>query len=144
MVQPVVIGAEEHEVGQLGGAAVFPVPDVVCVETAGGSTAGNRAGGVAVLECTAQPAVDQAGRPPGADGLPVAFEPDFTGGITGQVSAFGVGEQRTQMQRAALSLTSRCTTTVVWWPWGRRVTSASHPASTRRRNASVVVGNGGR
>jgi hypothetical protein len=31
MVQPVVIGAYEHEVGQLGRAAVFPVPDVVCV-----------------------------------------------------------------------------------------------------------------
>ena len=145
MVQPVVIGAEEHEVGQLGRAAVFPVPDVVCVQTAGGSAAGNRAGGVAVLERTAQPAVDQAGRPPGADELPVTFEPHFTGGITGQVSAFGLGEQRTQMQRSgALSLTSRCTTTVVCWPWGRRATSASHPASTRRMNASPVLGNGGR
>ena len=68
-----------------GRAAVFPVPDVVCVETAGGSAAWNRAGGVAVLKRTAKPAVDQAGRPPGADGLSVAFEPDFTGGITGQV-----------------------------------------------------------
>ena len=35
---------------------------------------------------------------PGADGLAVTVEPDFTGGITGQVSAFGVGEQRAQMQ----------------------------------------------
>jgi hypothetical protein len=31
MVQPVMIGADQHQVGQLGGAAVFPVPDVVCV-----------------------------------------------------------------------------------------------------------------
>ena len=62
MVQPVMIGAYQHQVGQLGGAAVFPVPDVVCVQTAGGTAAGNRAGGVAVLEGTAKPAVDQAGR----------------------------------------------------------------------------------
>ena len=62
MVQPVMIGAYQHQVVQLGGAAVFPVPDVVCVETAGGSAAGNRAGGVAVLKGTAKPAVDQAGR----------------------------------------------------------------------------------
>lgn len=61
MVQPVVIGAYQHEVGQLGGAAVFPVPDVVGVQTAGGPAARNRAGGVAVLEGTAQPAVDLAG-----------------------------------------------------------------------------------
>jgi hypothetical protein len=53
---------------------------------------------VAELKSTAQPAVDQAGRPPGADGLPVSFEPGFAGGVTGQVLAFGVGEQRTQMQ----------------------------------------------
>ena len=104
MVQPVVIGADQHQVGQLGGAAVFPVPDVVGVQTAGGSTTGNRAGAVAVLERTAQPAVDQAGRPPGADDLAVTFEPDFTGGITGQVSAFGLGEQRTQMQRSGALL----------------------------------------
>ena len=56
--------------------------------------------GVAVLERTAQPAVDQPGRPPGADDLAVAFEPHLTGGITDQVSAFGLGEQRTQMQRS--------------------------------------------
>ena len=99
MVQPVMIRAYQHQVGQLGGAAVFPVPDVVCVQTAGGTTAGNRARAVAVLERAAKPPVDQAGRSAGADDLAVTFEPDFTGGITGQVSAFGVGEQRTQMQR---------------------------------------------
>ena len=57
-----------------------------------------------MLKGTAQPTIDQAGRPPGADGLPVAFEPGFTGGITGQVSAFGVGEQRTQMQLSGFVL----------------------------------------
>ena len=62
MVQPVVIGADQHQVGQLGGPAVFPVPEVVGVQTAGGPAAGNRAGGVAVLEGTAKPTVDQAGR----------------------------------------------------------------------------------
>ena len=144
MVQPVVIGADQHQVGQLGGAAVFPVPDVVGVQTAGGATTGNRAGAVAVLQRAAQPAADQPGRPAGADDLAVTFEPDFAGGITGQVSAFGLGEQRTQMQRRdARSLTSRCITTVVCCPWGRRAASASHPASTSRMNASTVPGNGG-
>ena len=31
VVQPMVIRAYQHQVGQLGGATVFPVPDVVCV-----------------------------------------------------------------------------------------------------------------
>ena len=143
MVQPVVIGADQHQVVQLGGPAVFPVPDVVGVQTAGGPAAGNRARGVAVLKGAAKPAVDLAGRSAGADELAVTFEPDLTGGIAGQVSAFGVGQQRAQMQRAARSLTSRCTTTVVCCPCGRRAASASHPASTRRMNASAVFGNGG-
>ena len=90
MMQPVMIGADQHQVVQLGGAAVFPVPDVVGVQTAGGATTGHRAAGVAVLEGTAKPAADQAGRPPGADDLPVTFEPHFTGGITGQVSAISL------------------------------------------------------
>ncbi len=42
------------------------------------------------------------------------------------------------------SCTSRCITTVVCCPCGRRATSASQPASTRRRNASTLPGNGGR
>ena len=104
MVQPVVIRAYQHQVGQVGGAAVFPVPDVVCVQAAGGTTAGNRAGGLAVLERAAKPPVDLAGRSAGSDDLAVTFEPDFTGGITGQVSAFGIGEQRTQMQRGGALL----------------------------------------
>ena len=80
MVQPVVIGAEEHQVRQLGCAAVFPMQDVVCMQTAGRSTTRNRARSVAVLERTAQPAVDQAGRPPGADDQTVTFEPHFARG----------------------------------------------------------------
>ena len=71
VVQPVVIGAEQHQVVQLGGAAVFPVPEVVGVQTAGGPTAGNRAHGVAVFERAAQPPVDQPGRPAGTDDLAV-------------------------------------------------------------------------
>lgn len=98
VVQPMVIRAYQHQVAQLGGTAVFPVPDVVCVQTAGGPTAGNRARGMAVLERAAKPPVDQPGRSAGADDLPVTFEPDFTGGITGQVFPFGVGQQRAQMQ----------------------------------------------
>ncbi len=104
MVGPVVIGADQHQVGQLGGAAVFPVPDVVGVQTAGSTTAGNRAAGLAVLEGAAKPPVDQPARPPGADDLPATFEPDFTAGITAQVSAFSIGEQRTQVQRGGALL----------------------------------------
>ncbi len=35
---------------------------------------------------------------PGTDRLAVALEPDFAGGIAGQITAVGVGQQRTQMQ----------------------------------------------
>ena len=62
MMQPMVIRTDQHEVVQFGGAAVFPVPDVMGVQTAGGAAAGDRAGGVAVLEGAAQPAVDHPGR----------------------------------------------------------------------------------
>ena len=37
------------------------------------------------------------------------------------------------------SFTSRCITTVVCCPWGRRAASASQPASTRRMNAVAGV-----
>jgi hypothetical protein len=50
---------------------------------------------MAVLQRAAQPAVDGAGGSAGADRLAVAFEPDFAGGITGQILAVGVGQQRT-------------------------------------------------
>ena len=104
MVQPVVIGAHQHEVGQLGEAAVFPVPDVVGVQTAGCPAAGNHAGAVAVLERAAQPAADLSGLPPRADDLAVTFEPDLAGGVTGQVAAFVVREQRAQVQRGDVPL----------------------------------------
>src|SRR6185312_11007416 len=98
VVQAMVIGAEQDQVGQLGRAAVFPVPDVVGVQTAGGIAAGNHTGAVAVFEGAAQPPVDQPGRSARADDLAVALEPHFTAGITGQLAAFGVAEQRAQMQ----------------------------------------------
>jgi hypothetical protein len=53
---------------------------------------------MAMFQRAAQPAVDRPRRPPRADGLPVAVEPDFAGGVTGQILSLGVGQQRTQMQ----------------------------------------------
>src|SRR4030081_928338 len=53
MVQPVVIRAYQHQIEQLGGAAVFPVPNMVCVQTAGGTTTRNRTRWMAVLQCAA-------------------------------------------------------------------------------------------
>ena len=145
MVQPVVIRAQQHQVVQLGGPAVFPVHDVMGVQTAGGPATRHRARGVAVLQRTAQPAADQPRRPPRPDRLPVAFEPHLTGGITGQVLAISIGEQRTQMQRAIRSLTSTCTTTVVCCPCGRRAASASQPGVDQTHETpSTLLGNGGR
>jgi hypothetical protein len=68
------------------------------VQIAGGATARHRAHAVAVLQGAAQPPIDHPGGTPGADGLTGAFEPHLAGGITGQILAFGLGEQRTQMQ----------------------------------------------
>lgn len=82
--------AEKSDLGRLGGPAIFPVADVVGVQAAGGPTAGHRAHGVAVLEGAAKPAADHPGGAASADDLPMTFEPDFAGGITGQVLAFGV------------------------------------------------------
>src|ERR1700759_3178770 len=93
-----MIRAQQYQVGQLRRAAVFPMPDVMGMQTPGRVTARNRAHGVAVLEYAAKPPADQAGRPTGANDLAVTFKPNFTCGITRQGSAFGVGEQRTQMQ----------------------------------------------
>ncbi len=90
MMQPVMIGADQHQVVQLGKAAVFPMPDVVGMQTTSGATTGNRARAVAVLQGTAQPTGDQPRRPPGADDLPVTFKPHLTGGITHQISALGL------------------------------------------------------
>ena len=94
MVQPVVIRADQHEVEQFGGAAVFPVADVVGVQPAGGAAAGDHTAAVAVFEGATQPATHGAGGPTAADDLAVAFEPD----LAGQVAALVVGEQRSQVQ----------------------------------------------
>ena len=55
-----------------------------------------------MLQGAAQPPVDRARRAPGADRAAGAFEPHLAGRIAAQVLAFGVGEQRTQMQRPDL------------------------------------------
>ena len=99
-MQPVVVGADQNEVSQLGGAAVLPVADVVGMQTAGGPAPGHHTAAVAVLEGAAQPAVDHPRRAAGTDDFTAAFEPDLASGIAGQVLAFGVGEQRAQMQRS--------------------------------------------
>ena len=79
------------------------MPDVVCVQTPGSPTTGHRTSAVAVLERTAKPTIDQTRRPTSADNLSVTFKPHLTGGITAQVSAICLREQRTQMQlRGAL------------------------------------------
>jgi len=54
-----------------------------------------------MLEGAAQPPADGAGGAAGADGLAGPFEPHSTEGITGQILAFVVGQQRTQMQRGS-------------------------------------------
>ena len=104
MVQPMMIRAYQYQVGQLGVAAVLPVPDMVCVQTAGGPAAGHRARGMAVLQRTAKPTIDLTRRPTGADNLSVTFEPHLTGGIAAQVSAICLRQQRTQMQRSGALL----------------------------------------
>jgi hypothetical protein len=53
---------------------------------------------VAVFEGAAQPAVDGAGASSGADRFAVALPPGLEGGVAEQVSAFGIGEQRAQVQ----------------------------------------------
>ena len=92
MVKPVVIGTQQHKVGQVGGAAVFPVPDVVGVETAGGPATRNDAGAVAVLQGAAKAPIDHPGRPPRTDDLAGTFEPHFAGGIAAQVTAVSVAQ----------------------------------------------------
>ena len=92
MVKPVVIGTQQHKVGQVGGAAVFPVPDVVGVQTSGGPTTRNDARAVAVLQGAAKATIDHPGRPPRTDDLAITFKPDFAGGIAGQVTAVTVAQ----------------------------------------------------
>ena len=98
MMRPVMVRADQNEVVELGEPAVLPVHEVMGVQTTGGPAAGHHAAAVAVLQDAAQPAVDGAGRPPGPDHPAVAFEPHLAGGITAQVAAVVIGEQRPQMQ----------------------------------------------
>jgi hypothetical protein len=72
--------------------------DVVGVQTPGGATTGNHTAAVTVLERAAQPAADRSSRTSRPDDLAVALEPDFAGGITEQIAALVVGQQRAQMQ----------------------------------------------
>ncbi|GAT14243.1 uncharacterized protein RMCT_1214 [Mycolicibacterium thermoresistibile] len=60
-MQPVVIPADQYQVVEVGGAAVFPVPDVMGMQTTGGPATGHRAGPVAVFQGTAQPTADLPG-----------------------------------------------------------------------------------
>ncbi|BCP16760.1 hypothetical protein MINTM021_36690 [Mycobacterium paraintracellulare] len=97
-MQPVVIRADQHQVGQLRGATVFPMPQVMRVQATAGPTTGHHTRAVAVLQRAAQPPIDHPRGPARPNNLPVTFEPDLTGGITGQQATFGIGQQRTQMQ----------------------------------------------
>lgn len=98
MVRPVMEGADQNQVVQLGEPAILPVLDVMGVQTAGGSASGYHAAAVAMLQSAAQPAAHGAGLSSRPDHHALAFEPDLAGGIAGQVPAVGIGEQWTQMQ----------------------------------------------
>ena len=76
------------------------------MQSAGGPTARNRTCRVAVFQGAAKPPADRAGGAPGADRSAVAFEPHFAGGITGQIAAVVLAQQRTEVQggRARLDI----------------------------------------
>ncbi len=97
MVQPVMIRTHQDKVVQLGWAAVFPMPDVMGMQTASGATTGHRTRGMAMLEGTTKPAVDHPRRSSGSDDLAVPFEPDFAGGVTQQIAAVSLRQQRAQV-----------------------------------------------
>ena len=84
VVQPMMVGAEQDQVVQFGGPAIFPVPNMVRMQAPGRSATGNHAAAVAVFQSAAQPAADLAGAASGADGLAVALKPEFVGGVTQQ------------------------------------------------------------
>src|SRR6202012_2696197 len=87
-----------HQVVQLRRAAVFPVLDVMGVQTVAGCAAGNSARGVPALERAAELTIDRAGRSTATDCFTLAFEPHFTGGVAGQVLPLGFREQWAQME----------------------------------------------
>ena len=62
MMQPVMVRTHQHQVVQLGGATILPMADVMGVQTTGGTATRDRTRGMAMLEGTTEPAVDQPGR----------------------------------------------------------------------------------
>ena len=102
VVQPVMVRADEDEIVQLGQAAVLPMLEVVGVQAAGRAAAGHHTTAIPMLQRPTQPPIDRTGGPAGADRAPGPFEPHLAGRIAAQVLAFGVGEQRPQMQRPDL------------------------------------------
>ena len=99
VMQPVVIRADQHEVVQIGRPAIFPMHDVMGMQSTGGATARRHTAAVAVFEGAAQPPADGAGAAPDPDRLPLAFEPHLTGGIAEQVTPVIISQHRAQMQR---------------------------------------------
>ena len=65
--------------------------------SAGGPAAGDHAAAVAVFQGAAQASADLPGRPPGADDLAVAFQPDLAVRLAHQVPAVLLGQKRPQM-----------------------------------------------
>ncbi|COW28556.1 Uncharacterised protein [Mycobacterium tuberculosis] len=57
-----------------------------------------------MLKRTTQPTIDLTSRSTAANDLPVTFKPGLKGGITEQISAFGLAEQRTQVQASGTLL----------------------------------------
>ncbi len=74
------------------------------MQTPGGPTTGNHTRAVAMLKRTTQPTIDLTSRSTAANDLPVTFKPGLKGGITEQISAFGLAEQRTQVQASGTLL----------------------------------------
>ena len=91
-MRPVMVGADQCQVPQFGGAAAFPVHQVVRVQGSGGPAAGHHAGAVAVFQRPAQPPIDGAGRSAGADHLSVPVKPHLARCITGQIAGIGIAE----------------------------------------------------
>ena len=59
VVQPVMEGADQHQIGQFGQPAVLPMHEVVRVQSPGGPAAGHHTTTIAVLQRPTQPAADR-------------------------------------------------------------------------------------
>ena len=95
-------GADEDEVPQFGGSVVFPVDDVVCVESAGGVTAGDAAGAIAAFEGAADPSGDLPGGACSAERDPMVFEPRLEPCVTGQVAALRLAQRGAECERGVV------------------------------------------